>query len=78
MLVLSRKEGDTIHIGGGIVITVTQIKGNRVKIGIAAPPEVSVVRGEIKRSVEEFRGPLTDEKSVWSDAVPSMPEAVAH
>jgi carbon storage regulator len=78
MLVLSRKEGDTIHIGNGIVVTVTQIKGNRVKIGIAAPPEVSVVRGEIKRSVEEFRGPLTAEKPItWANSVP-MPEAVAH
>lgn len=57
MLVLSRKEGDTIHISGGIVITVTSIQGSRVKLGITAPPEVSIVRGELKRTMEEFRGP---------------------
>lgn len=75
MLVLSRKEGETIHIGGGIVVTVTQIKGNRVKIGIAAPPEVSVVRGEIKRVVEEFRAPV-EMTTVWEDVVQGEP--VAH
>ena len=76
MLVLSRKEGDTIHIGNGIVITVTQIKGNRVKIGIAAPPEVSVVRGEIKRTVDEFRM-HPDQPVTFNGATPSL-EVVAH
>ena len=47
MLVLSRREGQRITIGSGIEIVVTQISGNRVKLGISAPPEVPVHREEL-------------------------------
>jgi len=47
MLVLTRKAGEKIVIDGGIVLEVIQSRGNRVRIGITAPPEVSVLRGEI-------------------------------
>lgn len=49
MLVLSRKEGEKLVIGEDIVITVNRIAGNRVAIGIDAPREVSIVRGELDR-----------------------------
>ena len=49
MLVLSRKEGEKLVIGDNIVLTVNRISGNRVAIGIDAPREVRVVRGELKR-----------------------------
>ena len=55
MLVLSRKVGETIQIGNNITITVTQVKGNRVKIGVDAPDNVRIVRGELKEAVEEFQ-----------------------
>ncbi|MEM6978243.1 MAG: carbon storage regulator [Planctomycetota bacterium] len=47
MLVLSRKEGEKLVIGDNVVITVNRISGNRVAIGIDAPREVSIVRGEL-------------------------------
>ena len=47
MLVLTRKTEETIHIGQDIVIKVTQIGRGKVKIGIAAPANVRVMRGEI-------------------------------
>lgn len=47
MLVLSRKQGETIKIGDAITITVRRIKGNEVRIGVDAPKEVRVVRGEL-------------------------------
>ena len=47
MLVLSRKKGQSIEIGDGITVTVTQIKGNQVRIGIQAPPEVRIHRNEL-------------------------------
>ena len=49
MLVLSRKEGEQLVIGDNIVVTVNRISGNRVAIGIDAPRDVRVVRGELKR-----------------------------
>lgn len=47
MLVLSRKPGEKIHIGNGIVVTIVQIKGNRVSLGVQAPPSISILRGEL-------------------------------
>jgi carbon storage regulator len=47
MLVLSRKENETIHIGDDIVITLVKIDRNRVRIGITAPVEVKVIRSEL-------------------------------
>ncbi len=47
MLVLTRKPGDKVVIGDNIEITVLEIKGNTIRLGIAAPREVSVLRGEL-------------------------------
>ena len=47
MLVLSRKPGEQVYIGNNITITVVEIKGNRVRLGIDAPSDVSVLRAEL-------------------------------
>ena len=47
MLVLSRKEGEQLLIGDDIVLTVNRINGNRVAIGIEAPRNVRIIRGEL-------------------------------
>lgn len=47
MLVLTRKVGETVQIGGGIAIEVLHLPGNRVKLGITAPPGTWIVRGEL-------------------------------
>lgn len=47
MLVLSRKVGQTIEIGSDITLVVTRTAGGRVQIGIDAPREVAVRRGEL-------------------------------
>jgi carbon storage regulator len=47
MLVLSRKIGEQIVLGDGIVITVAAISGLRVRLGITAPPHVSIRREEL-------------------------------
>lgn len=47
MLVLSRKTQERIQIGDNVVVTVLRVKGNMVRIGIEAPKEVRVVRGEL-------------------------------
>lgn len=47
MLVLSRKRGEAIIIGDGVKVTLLDIRGDRVRIGIDAPEEVKVLREEI-------------------------------
>lgn len=47
MLVLSRKEDQSIRIGKDVVITVTRISGDQVRIGIEAPPDVKILRSEL-------------------------------
>jgi carbon storage regulator len=48
MLVLSRKESERIRVGNNIVVTVVRVSGDRVRIGIEAPPEVIVLRDELQ------------------------------
>lgn len=60
MLVLSRKIGEQIFIGDNISITINRISGNRVSIGVEAPGEMKVLRGELKRLRDEF---ATDDDS---------------
>jgi carbon storage regulator len=48
MLVLSRKEGERIQIGDQITVVISKIAGNRVSIGIEAPRDLKVVRGELE------------------------------
>ncbi len=47
MLVLSRKLGETVCIGTDITLSIVEVKGNRVKIGIEAPRHLGIWRGEL-------------------------------
>jgi carbon storage regulator len=47
MLVLTRKVGERIQLGDKITVTLVKISGNMVRLGIEAPPDVSVVRQEL-------------------------------
>lgn len=47
MLVLNRKSEEQILIGNGICVKVLSVKGNTVRIGIEAPEEVTILRGEL-------------------------------
>ena len=53
MLVLSRKENETIQIGDDIEIRILEVKGDTVRIGIEAPKSVDILRGELVRSISE-------------------------
>lgn len=57
MLVLSRKVGETIVIDNCIRVTVTSVEGNKVRLGISAPPEVQITRAELLARLREFAEP---------------------
>jgi carbon storage regulator len=47
MLVLSRKQTERIKLGDSIVVTVVRVSGDKVRLGIEAPPDVLVLRDEL-------------------------------
>lgn len=51
MLVLSRREGQSIMIGNDIVVTVIEIRGEHVRIGIDAPRSITVHREEVAAEI---------------------------
>lgn len=53
MLVLSRKKGETIHIGNDIEVKVLAVEGEQVKLGIVAPKTVKVHRSEVFEAIQE-------------------------
>jgi carbon storage regulator CsrA len=70
MLVLTRKANQTLTLGDDITITVVKIQGNSVRLGIAAPSDVSIRRGEL--------GPLPVEAVAKASTVaPALSEAPA-
>ncbi len=70
MLVLSRKNGESIHLGDDIVITVCQVRGNRVRLAINAPKHVSIRRSELAaRAPQSVSSDLCDEIELELEAV---------
>jgi carbon storage regulator len=53
MLALSRKRGESLVIQNNIEITILEIKGDQVKIGITAPKEVPIYRKEVYLQIQE-------------------------
>lgn len=52
MLVLSRKKSERIFVDGGlIVVTVVEIRGDKVRLGISAPPQITVHRNEVHNAI---------------------------
>lgn len=53
MLALSRKKGEALVINNDIEITVLEVKGEQVKLGITAPKEVPIYRKEVYVQIQE-------------------------
>lgn len=56
MLVLSRKKDEKIIIGDNITLMVIEIRGDKVRLGIDAPKDVSVHREEVYNAIKRERG----------------------
>ena len=54
MLVLTRKRGESLHIGNGIVITILDVRPSRTRIGIDAPQSIRVQRDERRCPAENI------------------------
>jgi len=76
MLVLSRKEGERIVIGDNITLVVSKVSGNRVTIGIEAPKDIKVVRGELSDSDESIATKPGHQKDSRSIALREFAAAV--
>jgi carbon storage regulator len=60
MLALSRKKGEALVIANNIEVTILEIKGDQVKVGITAPRDVPVYRKEIYLQIQDSNKAATD------------------
>jgi carbon storage regulator len=73
MLVLSRRPGESVVIGDDVTVTVLEVRGDVIRIGIAAPRSVAVHRAEL---LEQLKSVNRDAASPSEDAVQSLSEAL--
>jgi carbon storage regulator len=69
MLVLSRKKDETIVINGSIKVTIVEIRGDKVRLGIEAPRDVVVHRQEVLAAIADAQSPLLAE-TIVSEPLP--------
>lgn len=55
MLILTRRPGETLHIGDNITVTVLGSQGDQVRLGITAPDDVAIHRSEIYQQIGNVR-----------------------
>lgn len=63
MLVLSRKKNESIVINDNVVVTVVEVRGDKVRIGIEAPRDVTVHRQEVLEAILSEKLKLTSDRS---------------
>ena len=68
MLVLSRQRDESIIIGDNIVITIVDIRGDKVRLGIEAPKEVPVHRQEVYEAIQRERAQNESGQKVTDDS----------
>ncbi|MFU1923870.1 carbon storage regulator CsrA, partial [Klebsiella pneumoniae] len=51
MLILTRRPGETLHIGDDITVTVVENRGGQIRLGITAPDDVAIHRSEIYQQI---------------------------
>ncbi len=71
MLTLSRRKNEAIVVDNNIEITVLEIRGDQVKIGISAPRDVAIYRKEVYKQIEE-----ENRKSVDKDTMNKLNELI--
>ena len=69
MLVLTRKTGQSIMIGDGVEVQVLSVAGEKVRLGITAPRDVSIFRNEVYDRIESEASQGEEEVEAGTDAV---------
>jgi carbon storage regulator len=69
MLVLTRKTGQSIMIGDGVEVQVLSVAGEKVRLGITAPRDVSIFRNEVYDRIESEVSQGEDEVAAGTNAV---------
>jgi carbon storage regulator CsrA len=72
MLVLTRKQQEQILVGENIRITVVRVQGSTVRIGIEAPDDVRILRGEVQQKVQQ------QESDASAESQPNRPGLRQH
>ena len=57
MLVLTRRVGESLMIGTQVTVTVLRVAGHQVRLGVSAPKNVAINRGELYEIVQPEKGP---------------------
>lgn len=73
MLVLSRKKSERIVIDGNIVITVVDVRGDKVRLGIEAPREVPIHRSEVQAAIKSEQEASRQSQAESASQPPSTP-----
>jgi carbon storage regulator len=69
VLVLSRRAGESVVIGNNVTVTVLEVRGDVVRVGIAAPREVQVHREEVYRALQEANRSAASPEQAAVDAL---------
>lgn len=64
MLALSRKKGEAIVINNNVEVTILEIKGEQIKLGISAPKEVPVYRKEVYAQIQDANKAAMDQPNL--------------
>lgn len=73
MLVLSRRPNESIVIGGEIVVTVLEVRGDQVRLGIRAPRSITVHRAEVHAAIMEENRSASGAKPTDLSRLPAPP-----
>ena len=73
MLVLSRKPGEALRVGEEVEITVVEVKGDMVRLGIQAPREVQIWRKELWEAIVEENRKAAEEAASAVTMAPDIP-----
>ncbi len=77
MLVLTRRKNQSIMIGDGVVVTVLEVKGDNIRLGITAPRDVQVLREELVSALSEVNASSVLDEAAAPPAPAAPPSGAA-